>query len=107
MCCLNEIALTNNGKIAITNCGKHYIIEYKNIVIMETQEFLIDFYFNVHDCLNSLKSRTDNLRDIVFNTSNSRMKFIFDIEEIKELNYLLETTYLKIPFSSLSNQLPL
>jgi hypothetical protein len=101
MCCYKSLVETNNGKIYQTPCEANYIIEFNNLIIIENSHFLIEFYHNVAECYYSLKDRYDDKRDIIFNTSNLRMKFVFNLEEIKELFYLLETAYLTMPLQEI------
>jgi hypothetical protein len=87
---------TNNGEVTLSNCGNHYKIVYKNIVICQNQTEYYKLLKSVSDC-NEFYSNEKNseVKDIVFSTYDPSIFFIFSPLEIEELKFLMESSWIE------------
>ena len=94
----NLVADTLNGQIDVSTCGCCYRVRFNNIMMTLDFESLEQYYFEILDCHITVKDDEDkDSRLLFFQSKLSNLAFMYSVNEISELHYLLETTVLQSP----------
>lgn len=96
MCLNNQLSVTNNGQVFISNCCQTFKVTYNNIALFFPSDAFLDFYQNIENCHTSIKNDSDkDKRNIVLSTRMNCIEFRFSVNEIAELHYLLQSALIE------------
>lgn len=95
-CFQQNLCTTNHGKVAISNCGCQFLIQYNNISLIHNLDAYLDFFKNVENCHYAVqKDPEQDTRNIIFATKIECMRLRFSPLEISELYYLLQSALIE------------
>jgi len=98
MCCTTEkLCVSNNGNVYYNPHCNTLRLTFGNLIIEQSVTDMQTIYDSVQECCDHFsRERCRNKRCIVFRTTTPSIHFYFSPIEIQELQYLLESSFLKI-----------
>lgn len=101
MCCDNLLCETVSGKVynaECSDCGEIFVVMFNNVVLVHDEEGYRDLVRKVRGCYDANVVASECAQPsgyVVFQTNSNSIKLSFSLQELRELNYLLETAYME------------